>query len=136
MRNIEHDKIGTIKVIITNAIWIMQIPLMDLISPSRKRKIVTCRMIITDIALRYQISMVSIGAMLNRDHSSISYCAKKHQDFMDTDAQYREWHSLILESIKESECRNLMDQWNAWYIESPIPKQPSVQELLHLYVER
>lgn len=76
----------------------------ELVSNSRRQELVSYRCILSNyFRNKFRMPLNSIGAIMNRDHSSIIHLIKRHNDSMATDGNYASDYKKFVEIIREND---------------------------------
>ena len=88
--------------VVESASIIMNIEPEDVVSRRRKRELVTARSICCVIFLKIcRISYARLASFIKRDHSSVCYYLKSHDDLYDVDVDYRSAYDKLFEIYKD-----------------------------------
>ena len=84
-----------------------EISVEDLKGQKRDRLFADCRKVAISIfkELRPQVTTAVIGAMMNRDHSTIIYAIKAHEKLLLVDENYNDFYQRI-KHIFEDDCKS------------------------------
>lgn len=74
---------------------------------SRTRDIVDARTIYTHIARKYNFTVKTVGAHINRDHTTAIHHTKKAENLLTVDEIFAEKYNKVLNTIKEQYAKSI-----------------------------
>lgn len=81
------------KNIISNFCDTFNITVDDLLSKSREKKIVDFRCLLAHMLVTYGYKFIYIAAVLNKDHSTITFYNKRAKNLLEVDNEFKELKS-------------------------------------------